>query len=142
MKNTAIEIKQITATETLEIRHKVMWPNKPLAYVELANDKNGKHFGLFVNEEITSIVSLFTENNEAQFRKFATLIEYQGFGYGTILLNKVINLIEEEKIARLWCNARVEKAKFYERFGLKLTDKKFNKDGIDYVIMERIFTYN
>ena len=68
MKNTAIEIKQITATETLEIRHEVMWPNKPLAYVELANDKNGKHFGLFVNEEITSIVSLFTENNEAQIR--------------------------------------------------------------------------
>ena len=119
-----------------------MWPNKPLAYVELANDENGKHFDLFVNEEITSIVSLFTENNEAQFRKFATLIEYQGFGYGTILLNKVINLIEEEKIARLWCNARVEKAKFYERFDLKSTDKKFNKGGIDYVIMERIFTYN
>ncbi|WBX76220.1 GNAT family N-acetyltransferase [Tenacibaculum ovolyticum] len=142
MKNTAIEIKQITATETLEIRHKVMWPNKPLAYVELANDKNGKHFGLFVNGETTSIVSLFTENNETQFRKFATLIEYQGFGYGTILLNKVINLIKEEKIARLWCNARVEKANFYERFDLKLTDKKFNKDGIDYVIMERIFIYN
>ena len=142
MKSSTQVFKEISASQTLPIRHKVMWPNKPLAYVELANDKNGKHFGLFVNEEITSIVSLFTENNEAQFRKFATLIEHQGFGYGTILLNKVINLIEEEKIARLWCNARVEKAKFYERFGLKLTDKKFNKGGIDYVIMERIFTYN
>ncbi|PKH52982.1 GNAT family N-acetyltransferase [Tenacibaculum sp. Bg11-29] len=119
-----------------------MWPNKPLEYVELPNDANGKHFGLFVNEEITSIVSLFTENNEAQFRKFATLIEYQGFGYGTILLNKVIDLIKKEKTAKLWCNARVEKAKFYERFDLQTTDKKFTKGGIDYVIMERVFTYN
>jgi len=142
VKNTTQTFKEINASETLPIRHKVMWPNKPLEYVELPNDVNGKHFGLFVNEEITSIVSLFTENNEAQFRKFATLIEHQGFGYGTILLNKVIDLIKEDKITKLWCNARVEKAKFYERFGLKLTDKKFNKGGIDYVIMERIFIYN
>ena len=94
---------------------------------------------MFVNGEITSIISLFISNNEAQFRKFATLIEHQGFGYGTILLNKVIDLIKKEKIAKLWCNARVEKSKFYERFDLTSTTKKFKKGGIEYVIMERDF---
>lgn len=123
----------------LPIRHKVMWPDKPMSYVELPNDEKGKHFGLFVNGEITSIISLFKSNNEAQFRKFATLIEHQGFGYGTILLNKVIDLIKKEKIAKLWCNARVEKSKFYERFDLTSTTKKFKKGGIEYVIMERNF---
>ncbi|WBX71809.1 GNAT family N-acetyltransferase [Tenacibaculum retecalamus] len=139
MKKKIAEIKQITISEVLPIRHKVMWPDKPMSYVELPNDEKGKHFGLFVNGEITSIISLFISNNEAQFRKFATLIEHQGFGYGTILLNKVIDLVKKEKVAKLWCNARVEKSKFYERFDLTSTTKKFKKGGIEYVIMERNF---
>ncbi|WBX73234.1 GNAT family N-acetyltransferase [Tenacibaculum pacificus] len=139
MKNTAIEIKQITATKTLEIRHKAMWANKPIAYVKLPNDENGTHFGLFVNDEITAVISLFIANNEAQFRKFATLTEFQGLGYGTILLNKVIDFTKEEGIKKIWCNARVEKSKFYEKFNLKATNNKFEKDGIEYVIMERYF---
>ena len=138
MKNIVSEMKQITSSETLPIRHKVMWPNKPIEYVELPNDENAKHFGLFVNGEVTSIISLFTENNEVQFRKFATLKEFQGLGYGTILLKSIIDLVKKEGIRKLWCNARVEKSKFYERFNLKTTDKKFEKGGIEYVVMEKL----
>lgn len=139
MNNKSPKIKQITSSETLPIRHKVMWPNKPMAYVELPNDDDGKHFGLFVNGEMTSIISLFIVNNEAQFRKFATLVEFQGFGHGTILLKNIIAMMKKEGVKKLWCNARVEKSKFYERFNLKPTDKTFEKGGIEYVIMERDF---
>ncbi|WP_299162338.1 GNAT family N-acetyltransferase [uncultured Tenacibaculum sp.] len=139
MKSKTINIKQITPSEVLPIRHKVMWPNMPITYVSLKNDDEARHFGLFLNGEITSIISLFIENNEAQFRKFATLIEFQGFGYGSILLKHIISLVQKENLKKLWCNARVEKSKFYERFNLKTTNKKFVKDGIDYVIMETYF---
>ncbi len=139
MKDIISEIKQITPSETLVIRHKVMWPNKPIEYVELPDDINGRHFGLFVNGELTSIISLFVENNEVQFRKFATLIEFQGLGYGTILLKNIIDLLKREGIKKLWCNARVEKSKFYEKFSLKPTNKNFMKDGIEFVIMEKNF---
>ncbi|MEE9408653.1 MAG: GNAT family N-acetyltransferase [Polaribacter sp.] len=137
MKNVILEIKQITSSETLPIRHKVMWPNEPIEYVKLPNDENARHFGLFVNGEASSIISLFIENSEAQFRKFATLIEFQRLGYGAILLKSIIDLIQKEGTRRLWCNARVEKSKFYERFNLKSTDEKFIKGGIEYVIMEK-----
>ncbi len=142
MKNVIHEIKLINASETLLIRHKVMWPDKPIEYVELPNDENGRHFGLFVNGEITSILSLFVEDNEAQFRKFATVVEFQGLGYGTFLLERIIDLVNKEGIRRLWCNARVEKSNFYERFNLKPTDKKYEKGGIEFVIMEKIFNDN
>ncbi len=142
MKNVIHEIKQINASETLLIRHQVMWPDKPIEYVELPNDENGRHFGLFVNGEITSILSLFVEDNEAQFRKFATVVEFQGLGYGTFLLERIIDLVNKEGIRRLWCNARVEKSNFYERFNLKPTDKKYEKGGIEFVIMEKIFNDN
>lgn len=137
MKSIVTEIKQITASQTLDIRHKVMWPNKPIEYVKLPNDENGRHFGLLVNGKIISIISLFVENNEMQFRKFATLKEYQGLGFGTILLKNIIDLSKKEGIKRLWCNARSEKSKFYKRFNLKPTKVKFIKDGIVYVIMEK-----
>ena len=139
MKNPIPEIKQITVSETLQIRHKVMWPDKPITYVELPDDENARHFGLFINDEITSIISLFIKENEVQFRKFATLIEFQGLGYGTILLEKIISLIKKEGVTRLWCNARVEKSKFYEKFNLKTTNEKFKKGGIEYIIMEHFF---
>ena len=43
------EIKPITTSETLPIRHKVMWPDKPFDYVKLPKDEMARHFGLFVN---------------------------------------------------------------------------------------------
>ena len=138
-KDMDIEIKRITSSEVLPIRHKVMWPNKPIEYVKLQNDKSAKHFGLVVNGEVISIISLFTVEKEVQFRKFATLPEFQGFGYGTALLKNVIDLTKKEGFEKLWCNARVEKIKFYESFSLKSTNKKFEKDGVQYVIMEHIF---
>ena len=116
-----------------------MWPNKPIKYVELPDDKKERHFGLFVHVEITSIISLFIKNNEIQFRKFATLIEFQGLGYGSILLKHLLDLLKEEGIRKIWCNARVEKSKFYERFNLKTTKEKFIKGGIEYVTMEHNF---
>lgn len=134
-------IKQITSAETLLIRQKVMWPHKPIDYVKLPNDENGKHYGLFLNGQIVSIISLFTENNEVQFRKFATLNEFQGLGYGTLLLKSIIELAKKKKVNKIWCNARVEKSTFYSQFNLKPTDKKFVKGGIKYVIMEKDFYY-
>lgn len=140
MKNIIPEIKQIQASETLDIRHKVMWPNKSFDYVKLPNDENGKHFGLFVNEELVSIISLFIAHNEAQFRKFATLKKYQGLGYGTILLKRIVDIVEQDGYEKLWCNARVEKSKFYLRFGFNLTDRTYMKGGIEFVIMEKIYS--
>lgn len=134
-----LEVKQITAAETLQIRHTVMWPTKPISYVKLQNDKNGIHFGLFVNNQLTSIISLFEEDKVFQFRKFATLKEYQGLGYGSILLEKIIAIIKNENATKLWCNAREEKIKFYKKFGLKPTNKKFKKGEINYIIMEQLY---
>ncbi|MEH6759659.1 GNAT family N-acetyltransferase [Maribacter arcticus] len=132
-------IVQITSEETLSIRHKVMWTNKPIDYVKLPNDAEGKHFGYFKNDELISVISLFVENNEAQFRKFATLKEYQGKGFGSDLLNELMLISVKEQLSKIWCNARINKIDYYSKFGMIETNNKFIKGGIGYVIMERIF---
>jgi GNAT superfamily N-acetyltransferase len=132
------KIKEISAEQTLYIRHNVMWPNKSIDYVKLPNDSKGKHFGLFLNDNLISVVSLFIENNEAQFRKFATLTEYQGKGYGSELLKEIIIIARTNNVDRLWCNARADKISYYEKFGMNSTDDKFEKGGLDFVILEKL----
>ncbi len=113
-----------------------MWPNKPLEYVKLPQDADGMHYGLYLEEILVSVISLFVNGDEAQFRKFATLTDQQGKGLGSELLEHLINEAKSHGVRRLWCNARMDKTGFYERFGMTTTDQTFSKGDIDYVIME------
>lgn len=133
-----ITCERINTEDTYPIRHAVMWPDKPLSYIQLSEDASGLHFGLFKAEKLISVVSLFIKDSDVQFRKFATLINEQGKGYGTTLLSYVFDYIESEKINRVWCNARDEKTSYYQRFGMHITPEIFQKEGQSYVIMEKI----
>lgn len=134
--NNRLHIREIEFQDTWPIRHIAMWPDRPIDYVKLPADAEGLHYGLSIDERLTSVVSLFIQGDTAQFRKFATLPEYQGRGLGSQLLKHLFEEAKAHKIKHLWCNARVDKAGFYQRFGMKETNQRFTKGGIDYVIME------
>lgn len=134
-----ITIKLIPYAMTWGIRHRVMWPTKSMDYVKLPNDKDGLHYGLFVADQLVSIISVFISEEEAQFRKFATLQEVQGKGYGSQLLTYVLKELAKKQVKRVWCNARTDKTGFYERFGLVKTDQQFSRGTIHYIIMEKRF---
>jgi GNAT superfamily N-acetyltransferase len=133
-----MNIREISAADTWDTRHEVMWPDKPFDYVQLAEDEQGRHFGVYEGDRIVSVISLFIDGDQAQFRKFATQTDVQGKGYGTALLNYLVDEAGASAIRRLWCNARTSKAAFYEKAGFRKTDKAFKKDGMDYVVMERL----
>lgn len=134
-----MEIRKIEASETWPLRQKVMWPAKPLDFVVLPNDEEGLHFGLYEKELLVSVVSLFISGQEGQFRKFATDNYYQGKGYGTKLLNHLIEEAKKQNIKRLRCNARMTAIAFYQRFGMKIASTSVRKNGKDYVMMELDF---
>ena len=132
-----MEIKKISPEDTWAIRHSVMWPDKPITYVQLEEDNNGLHFGVFENDELLSIVSLFIENDNAQFRKFATQVIHQGKGHGSALLNFLIQECEKKHIKTLWCNARITAYPFYQKFGFEIVSETWTKDGIEFVKMSK-----
>ncbi|MBO3697698.1 GNAT family N-acetyltransferase [Roseivirga sp. E12] len=134
-------IRQITASQTWPLRHEVMWPDMPLDYVKLPNDEEGIHYGLFVGEQLTSVVSLFADDQEAQFRKLATAVGAQGNGYGTMLLSHLMKETQALSIDRVWCNARIDKTSFYHKFGLKETARTFIKNRQSYVVMEKLISH-
>lgn len=130
-------IKEVSVDQILPIRQQVMWPDKSIDFVRVPEDENGIHFGLFVEENLISVVSVFIHGQEAQFRKFATLEQFQGKGYGSRLLEYIFDFLEGKKVTRIWCNARTSKAGFYQKFGMVETEVIFQKEGMAYVVMER-----
>lgn len=133
-----MKIEQVSLELVWQIRHEVMWPNHPLDFVKVADDLDGTHWGLMVGDECVSVISVFENGSEAQFRKFATLEKEQGKGYGSELLAFVLERLRQKGTKRIWCNARAEKAGFYRRFGMVETADVFEKEGIAYVVMEII----
>lgn len=132
-------VKHIQASETWDLRHRVMAPNCTFDSIKLPKDEEGLHFGLFEEEKIVSVISLFIENDVAQFRKFATEISEQNKGYGSILLNHIIKESLKNNVKILWCNARTTALGFYEKFDFKVVSEKWIKHEIEYVKMERRF---
>ena len=134
-----MEIRTIKASDTWQIRHEVMWPDQPFEFVQLEEDKEVLHYGFFFDEKLVSIVSCFIMGDEMQFRKLATLNEYQGKGIASKLLEYIIKLAKEKDLKKVWCNARTEKKSFYEKFNMKDTHKIFSKAGQEFTIMELLW---
>ena len=134
-----IYIRQIEAKDTWNLRQTVMWPEKSLDFVKLKDDELGFHFGLFQNEILCAVISLFCTGKSAQFRKFATLQHLQKQGLGTQLLEYVIEFSRSKNIDILWCDARVSATAFYQKFGFEIISQPFTKETELYVKMEKIF---
>jgi predicted GNAT family N-acyltransferase len=133
-----IEIKQITAEQTWDLRHRIMYPNEPFESIKLPDDFEGIHFGLFKNGRLVTVVSLFNRNNEVQFRKLATEISEQQNGYASKILDFIFDYATNIQATKIWCNAREKKAYFYEKLGLQKTERTYFQTGIKFVIMEKI----
>jgi len=130
-------IEQIPPELTWRIRSQVLYPEKEFDKAILDHDEEGMHLGLFHENKLISVVSLFRKEKEIHLRKFATLEQYQNKGFGTELLKYLIELVTIENCDKIWCNARKNASGFYAKFGFIETEKTYQKDGYDFVIMEK-----
>ena len=119
------------------MRQQVMYPNHSIDFVKLEDDESGKHLGLYNDSELISVISLFERGRAMQFRKFATRADRQGRGYGSVLLRYAIDRAIAKGFSSIWCNARVNAASLYERFGFHQVGEGWQQWGIDFVKMEK-----
>jgi predicted GNAT family N-acyltransferase len=133
----SVTIKPIPAEQTWPIRQKVMYPSFAIEQVKLADDAQGRHFGLFVADELTVVVSVFVKDEALQFRKLATLTAQQGKGYGKQMMQFILDLASAENLKTVWCNARLSAANFYKTFGFEILGENWQQDGHTFVIMKK-----
>lgn len=113
LKQVTLRIKKITWQETIPIRHEVLWPNKTPEFCHVEGDELAQHFGLFIDECLVSVASIYLDNGAARLRKFATLNHYQGRGYGTALLQHILEALKADGVRLFWCDARESAIGFY-----------------------------
>lgn len=130
-------IEQITQELTWKLRQKELYPNLPIEAIKLPEDDLATHLGLFYENRLVTVVSLFEKNNQLQFRKLATDSKYQNKGLGSEIMNYVLAYAKEKNLEKVWCNARITASKFYLKLGFTATEKRFTRDDIDFVIMEK-----
>lgn len=129
-------VEQIFPPLTWRVRQLAMYPEKEIKDMELPNDFNGIHFGLYYDYDLIGVVSLFEEGSTAQFRKMAVLPNQQGKGFGKHLLQYLIEFCKQEGIKTLWCNARTSAIGFYEKIGFLSTGEPYLQNQLAYIRME------
>lgn len=133
-----MEIREVSLPVVWQMRHEIMYPTEALEVVKLEKDEEGIHRGLYEGDRLISVISVYLEGKDLQFRKFCTLVQEQGKGYGTQLLRYVFEeMAQEYQAERIWCNARTTAIAIYERFGMSRTDQTYSKLGHDFVVMEK-----
>ena len=129
-------VEQIFPPLTWRIRKLAMYPDKEIKEMEIPNDFQGIHFGLYHEHYLTGVVSLFETGKAAQFRKMAILPDEQGKGFGKQLLQYVIQFCKQEGIELLWCNARTTAISFYKKIGFVTSGEPYLQNQLEYIRME------
>jgi len=102
-------------------------------------DEVAMHYGVFIEEKLVCVASVYREGRAARLRKFSTLVEFQGQGIGAKLIAHIILELERSHTKTFWCDARLSAAGFYAKFGMERQGFEFLKSGVSYVKMEISF---
>ncbi|MCH2533432.1 MAG: GNAT family N-acetyltransferase [Bdellovibrionales bacterium] len=136
-----MEIKQITAEQTYALRQKVLRKGKALSACKFEFDfsESTLHYGLFKDDEIVAILSVFESTNslfasqhQLQLRGMAIDEKHQGHGYGKTLIHRVLEDLKTQKpkAQLIWCNARKLAFRFYQKQGFEFNSDDFEIEEI------------
>lgn len=129
-----IKVKKITYLDTFPVRSVVLRQGKPIETCFFLGDdaEETTHFGLFDDEKLIGVASVFKvknenfeTNNQFQLRGMAILSEYQGLGFGNLLLKEVCKFVATKNAEVLWFNARENAVKFYKNHGFSVQGDSF-----------------
>tara|TARA_Y100001956_G_C4119404_1_gene186589 strand:+ start:1304 stop:1732 length:429 start_codon:yes stop_codon:yes gene_type:complete len=130
-----MDIRRITATDTLPIRFEVLWPHRSIEFCRVDEDETGLHYGVYVDDELVSVASIFTAGRVSRLRKFATKESHQNQGIGSALLTHIIGELKKEDTQEFWCDARESAMEIYKKFGFRSEGDRFYKSDVPYFKM-------
>ena len=137
-------IKEITADETRNMRQLTLRPHQKSDQLIYPGDydKETVHFGLFYNDKLSGIASIYNEPIKGEdndyswrLRGMATTEDVRGKGFGKELMNICLNHIKSKNAKLFWCNARLTAERFYEKFDMKREGEVFSPDDLGEHVM-------
>ncbi|MEO8532600.1 MAG: GNAT family N-acetyltransferase [Flavobacterium sp.] len=142
-------IKEIPSKETYIVRHPVLRKGKPVESCVFDDDdlETTHHFGLFFDNHLIGIISLyskinttFAEKSQAQIRGMAVLETHQKKGIGEALVKHCEEYCLKKNIDLIWFNARTAAVGFYKKMNYKTVGEAFDiKDvGEHYLMFKKL----
>ncbi|MDF2153362.1 GNAT family N-acetyltransferase [Vibrio sp. CAU 1672] len=131
-----VTIQTINWHEAMPVRHRVLWPHKPLSHCEVEGDKQAQHYGAFVDDALVGVASVYLDGRQARLRKFAILPQYQGQGIGSMMIEHMLASLAHSPVDCFWCDARESAVSFYRRFGMHTEGERFYKCDVPYFKMK------
>lgn len=144
-----IDIRKIAAQETYIVRHPVLRKGKPIESCQFDGDDlaTTQHFGLYENNSLEGVISLFDNNHplfeekhQAQIRGMAVLENNQNKGFGRLLVSHSEQELKSQKTELIWFNARENAVGFYQKMGYEIIGNAFDIPGvgIHYVMWKKL----
>ena len=130
-----LQVKKIPFNKTFAVRHPVLRAGMPVETCYFEGDElpTTTHFGLFLEEKLLGVLSVFKnecpiiESKKAyQYRGMAILAPYQNKKYGVLLLDAANTWVAEEQGDLIWFNAREKAIGFYKRNGFTIFGTVFD----------------
>ncbi len=134
-----MKIVELDCTQTIPVRHEVLWPDMPEDFCHVPGDEDARHYGVEVDGEVVCVASVFidVEAKSARLRKFATVLEHRHLGYGSSVVEHILKQLPEIGIEYFWCDARESAMDFYHKFDMNAEGDAFYKSGVEYYKMGR-----
>lgn len=136
---STIKMRPISASETYDLRHRVLRPNQPFStcLYPCDNELDALHVGCFLNEQLIGVGSILPDPRENalypiswRVRGMAVVEEARGTGAGGKILQALLDHACSQQLpAEIWCNGRVNVKGYYARFGFKQEGEPFELPG-------------
>ena len=124
--------RQATLDEIFHVRWEILRPGRPIASAQFPGDNEPTtiHVGAFASGQniccATATRAFWKEQPAWQLRGMGVVPEWQKKGVGQQVLAELENLVRQAADLNLiWCNAREEAVKFYEKQGWKIASESF-----------------
>lgn len=129
-----MEIREISPSDTLELRQCVLRPGLRLDQCVYAGDDDSTthHFGCIVDDGLVGIVSIYKRDKVDlysgcgfQIRAMATAESFRGKGLGLDLLRAAEKKAFTLGADYIWANARIAAVGFYRKSGYTIGENEF-----------------
>ena len=139
----AINDKDIDLCYELDLNTISLWSKKQWA--EELKKEGIKVFGLLISNLVIGICVFHVVLDEAQINFFAVNRKYRNKGFGSYLMEYIINYCEKLNINKLFLevsNTNLTAEKFYSHFDFYTVGirRNYYKDGSDALLKEKILT--
>ncbi|QNT77537.1 GNAT family N-acetyltransferase [Entomobacter blattae] len=131
------QIRAVTAETCLPLRHKVLWPHKPMDFSRVEGDEKADHYGYYHKGILVGCLGLFPQDPSTErLRKFCVDTTFQGQGYGSHLLAVALKRAFDKPIYKVMAYARMDALPFYKNRGFQVVGQPFKKEEMLYSAIE------